>query len=43
MSYSHDKFYQMLNEGLSNPQIGWINDTHWVDHPITSKLKCRDP
>ena len=31
----------MLNEGLSNPQIGWINDTHWVDHPITSKLTQR--
>ena len=38
MSYSHDDVYQMLNECLSNPQIGWINDTHWVDHPITSKF-----
>ena len=25
----------MLNEGLSQPNLAWINDTHWVDHPIT--------
>jgi len=26
----------MLNEGLSQPNLAWINDTHWVDHPITN-------
>ena len=25
----------MLNEGLNQPNLAWINDTHWVDHPIT--------
>ena len=29
----------MLNEGLSQPNLAWINDTHWVDHPITSKYQ----
>ena len=38
MSNSNDDVYQMLNECLSNPQIGWMNDTYQVDHPITSKF-----
>jgi hypothetical protein len=25
----------MLTEGLNQPNLAWINDTHWVDHPIT--------
>ena len=38
MSYFHI-LLQMLNEGLQQPNLAWINDTHWVDHPITSKFK----
>ena len=33
---------QMLHEGLSQPGLGaWIHDTHWVNHPVTSRLACR--
>lgn len=34
--YLKKSYEMMLNEGLSQPNLAWINDTHWVDHPITN-------
>lgn len=34
--YLKRSYEMMLNEGLSQPNLAWINDTHWVDHPITN-------
>jgi len=33
--YVKRSYEMMLNEGLNQPNLAWINDTHWVDHPIT--------
>jgi len=33
--YLKRSYEMMLNEGLNQPNLAWINDTHWVDHPIT--------
>jgi len=34
--YLKKSYEMMLNEGLQQPNLAWINDTHWVDHPITN-------
>jgi len=34
--YLKRSYELLLNEGLNQPALQWINDTHWVDHPITN-------
>jgi len=33
--YIKRSYEMMLNESMNQPKMAWINDTHWVDHPIT--------
>lgn len=33
--YLKRSYEMMLNEGLNQPNLAWINDTHWVDHSQT--------